>query len=578
MKRFLFLLVLLAAGCTGSTGSDPAAVPGPGLYRLTILHNNDAWSSLVNAGPGRENFGGVARFAAVLQSLRQGATLLVSAGNNLFPGSELDVSLARGVPFYDAVAMDLMGYDASAIGDREFNLGPDVLAQFIASFVRPVPFLASNLDFSGEPNLAALQAQGQIAGRTVIVKEGVAIGLLGVTTPNIVFNSTPRNVTVVADTAAAVQAQVDALLADGVNIVVLLSALETLDDNQALLAQLRGVDVVVAATPFELLANPGDPLVPGDENLVVGPYPSLFADADNLQVPLVTTGNRYAYLGRLTALFDGSGRLVGIEEAGPVLVGNADQPDAQLQALVVDPVAQALAQAAAQVVAMLEVPLDATSVSLLTGETNAGNLLADSLFASAAQLAPSFGLPQPDIAIVNGGALAANLLYPIGNLTQLDVNNLLPFADFVTLVEAIPPAQLKEILENAVSGIATLEGRFPQIAGFTLVFDPNGTPQQLDADGNVTVAGTRVREVTLEGGTQVVAAGQVVPNAPLVNIATIDFLARGGDEYPFRDAAFTVLGTTYVTALVDYLQNVLGSVVTAAAYPAGGEGRITAQP
>jgi 5'-nucleotidase len=50
-------------------------------------------------------------------------------------------------------------------------------------------------------------------------------------------------------------------------------------------------------------------------------------------------------------------------------------------------------------------------------------------------------------------------------------------------------------------------------------------------------------------------------------IATIDFLARGGDQYPFRGVPFFRLGATYHQALRNYLTGPLGSAITAAQYP-----------
>ena len=201
--------------------------------------------------------------------------------------------------------------------------------------------------------------------------------------------------------------------------------------------------------------------------------------------------------------------------------------------------------------------------------------MADALLARAQTLAPQFGAPQPDIALVNAGGIPANQVLPAGDLSQLDLGNLLPFASFLSVVESIPPAQLKELLENAVSQVETADGRFAQIAGFEFSWDPNGTAQQVDDNGTVLVPGSRIREVTLDGGTPIVSAGAVVPNAPSVNIATLDFTARGGDQYPYRGAPFTVLGITYKTALQDYLTQELGGEVRLVDYPPGGEGRIT---
>ena len=95
------------------------------------------------------------------------------------------------------------------------------------------------------------------------------------------------------------------------------------------------------------------------------------------------------------------------------------------------------------------------------------------------------------------------------------------------------------------------------------MYDPAGTAQVLDANGNVTTPGTRIQEIILDNGTDIVSGGTVV-SGPDVTIATIDFLTNGGDQYPFRGAAFTRVG-----------------VISAAQYPevpVGGGSRITTVP
>jgi 5'-nucleotidase len=163
---------------------------------------------------------------------------------------------------------------------------------------------------------------------------------------------------------------------------------------------------------------------------------------------------------------------------------------------------------------------------------------------------------------------------------------MVPFPNFLTVVENIPRDQFKEIVENAVACTQSADfvvnpncgsGRFAQISGFSFLWSASGTGQILDLDGNVLVPGTRVQEVTLEGGTAIVVGGAVVPG-PDLTIATIDFLAKGGDQYPYRGAPFTLLGATYQQALSDYIEVGLGGVITAADYPWGGEGRITELP
>ena len=140
------------------------------------------------------------------------------------------------------------------------------------------------------------------------------------------------------------------------------------------------------------------------------------------------------------------------------------------------------------------------------------------------------------------------------------------------------------MLENAVSravdgDIEGGSGRFAQVSGFSFEWSESGTAQVLGDDGAVEVPGTRVQSVVLDDGTVMVRGGAVVPGAALT-VATIDFLARGGDQYPYRDANFTNLGVSYQQALANYLQlaDGLDEMVTAADYPTGGEGRIKRLP
>jgi 5'-nucleotidase / UDP-sugar diphosphatase len=81
----------------------------------------------------------------------------------------------------------------------------------------------------------------------------------------------------------------------------------------------------------------------------------------------------------------------------------------------------------------------------------------------------------------------------------------------------------------------------------------------------------------------VIVADGVVQAGPDVVVATTDFLAKGGDCYPFAPAAYTPNTIAYQQALEEYLtdpvaEGGLGGVVSAAAYPSGGEGRITISP
>lgn len=595
MKKTLRLLsILLILSLLLGSATVASAAPKKPFFTLTILHNNDGESRLINAGDGPlADFGGVARFATVVDNLRAQAlnsdrkvgVILLSSGDNFLAGPQFNASLTKGAPYYDTIAMSLIGYDASAIGNHEFDFGPDVLAEFIGGFNGTTPFVSANLDFSAEPNLQALVDDGVIVKSHILKQEGQLIGIVGATTPLLPAISSPRGVTVDPDYVTAIQTEVDALTAQKVKIIIVISHLQNVNEDLALAPMLSGVDVMIAGGGDELLANPGNLLVPGDVLNPNLPYPLYATGADGAEVPVVTTAGDYKYVGRLVTNFDKDGQVISVDSiSGPVRVAGGTNPDAVLpdpdvQVQVVAPVQAYVAGLAANVIATSEVPLEGRRApGIRTMETNLGNLMADALLWQANQLAGDFGVAPADVGIQNGGGIRNNSLIPAGPITELNTFQIAAFTNFVSIVHNIPPAQFKEIMENAVSKAPQADGRFAQIAGFTLVYNTSGTAQVVDNAGNVLTPGTRVVEIRLDNGTYIVQSGAVVPGAPSVNISTNDFSARGGDQYPFRGVPFTTLGVTYQQALFNYIVDALNGLISAADYPAGGEGRIIVVP
>ncbi len=597
---------LLLAACVAGVVAAPgvgAAEAGRVHFWLTILHNNDGESDLIQLDPGDlTDFGGVARFKRVVDDLRRQAVegphsdaaaqakrgvIVVSSGDNFLPGPEFNASLDKGVPFFDTIAMDLIGYDAVAIGNHDFDFGPDVLADFIEGYAetRPV-YLSANLDYTSEPRLRALFERGRIARSVVVEQHGESIGIIGAITPNLSFISSPRRVSVSADVAGAVGAEVRRLEAQGINKIVLISHLQEIEADLALALSLRGIDVMVAGGGDEVLANEGDRLVPGDERF--GPYPVIARDADGIEIPVITTGGSYGYVGRLVVGFDAGGAVVAIgAESGPVRVAGGSEPDAaapdaQMQTRVIEPVIDFVDALAAEVVARSDVELDGRKARVRSGETNQGDLMADAMLWQARRSAAAFGLRRADVALQNGGGIRNDSVLAAGAITTLDTFNMAPFPNYVAVFSQVSRERFKEVLENALSRTlagdpAGGSGRFPHVSGFRLRWAPAGTARAVDEQGNVTTPGNRVRDVILDDGTAIVTDGAVVAG-PGLSVATADFLARGGDQYPFGDADFRIVGVTYQQALRSYLLSALQGRITAARYPPGGDGRVKAIP
>ena len=476
-KTVLFLIVVaMLLGITVSVGASTQSDPPTRIrFWLTLLHNNDGESQVVNAGADLEDFGGAAAFKTVVDQLKWSAVkgpdaptgaktgvVMISSGDNFLAGPEFNVSLSDGVPFYDTIAMELIGYDAVNLGNHDFDFGPDVLTMFLDGYTDPPPYISSNLDFSGEPGLNAYAEAGIISPSTLIRERGVRIGVIGLETPNLPFISSPRNVVVGQDLVTPVMNAVNRMKKAGVGIIILSSHLQDIQNEIDLVSQLRDVDIVIAGGGDELLANADDLLLPGDTP--VGPYPTYATDRTGRMVPIVTTSGEYRYVGRLVAGFDNRGNLIHIDEGrtGPVRVATDDcngtlpcddavTPDPDMLAMVVDPTVAGLAELEAEVIATSEVDLDGTRDSVRTVETNEGNLLADALLWQASEEAAAFGAPVPDVAIQNSGGIRNNTIIPAGDITALDTFDIAPFPNFVSIVPDISREQFKEILENTVA-------------------------------------------------------------------------------------------------------------------------------
>lgn len=603
------VLAAVALVTTGATTAGPASaapdrersaaaqsrVDRP-AFTLTVAHNNDGESALTPSVIDGAEYGGVARFASVVDRLERSSItgrpvagqsakrgfLLLNSGDNYLAGAEFNASNQPGAPFYDALAVDYLDYDALAIGNHEFDFGPDTLARFIEA-VPDTTFVSANLDVSGEPSLAALAADGSLAASTVVREKGERIGVIGLTTPLLPSISSPGGVVAEQDLVDITQAQVDLLTDSGVDIIVLQSHLQNIQEEVDLVTELTGVDAVIGGGGAELLAAPDDLLVPGDVR--AGDYPLVSTDAEGTAVPVVTTLGSWRYLGALTLNFDAAGEVLSWDEntSGVYRVSStgpdAVVPDQFLLTTVEEPVQDYLDELDANVLATSQVALDFQTPDVRGRESNGGNLMADMMFAAATERAAEFGVPAPRLAFHNGGGIRGNVDQPVGPFTEADTFRIAAFANFVSIAPAMTVADIKAVLEQGAKSLpGTGDGAFAQISGARIVIDPSRQARVTQIVDGTTVevtAGQRVRSIVLDDGTVLVADGQVVFSGT-IPVASNDFSLAGGDGYPVQE--FVRLGVQYQQALSQYLSEDLGGVVTAADYPVAGEGRITILP
>lgn len=553
-------------------------------FLLTLLHHSGAASALEGGRGSQEGFGGVARFATVLAEQRRALEglrhpVLVSAGDQIAPSLELRTSLENPEAFFDVDAIGALGHDVLALGPRDLARGPDVLAEFLASFDPVVPMMATNLDSGTESAIADFFEAGRLERSRIVEIAGRRVGFVSALREDLDRVSSPRSLELRSPNQpfTPVQAEVSSLEQRGAAVVILLAQQADGAGDLTLARDLDGVDVMVSAGEHAVFANPGTRLVPGDEDQIAGPYPTLVEDFRGLDVPVVSTRGRYLYLGRLDLRFDALGGLERVEAqgSGPIRVAPANRadgvmPDADLEERILGPLRQGRDALASSEAALSNVALDVRPPNLGAGrdETNFGNLLADALLDVARLDASPFGAPL-DIpaAVIDAGSLRGETIRPAGPITTGDLYAVTDSETILTVLSAVGPGELKALLEHAVSGADA--GAPLLLSGMLVEWDPEGTPRQEGVS-----PGERVRRVELEDGRVLVEDGSVFPGAQAIALATGTSVASGRFGHPRVGQRAVGLGISMPDMLDRFLRDELAGRIRGSTYPEGGSGRL----
>jgi 2',3'-cyclic-nucleotide 2'-phosphodiesterase (5'-nucleotidase family) len=166
------------------------------------------------------------------------------------------------------------------------------------------------------------------------------------------------------------------------------------------------------------------------------------------------------------------------------------------------------------------VALDARDAVIRRGETALGRFLADVMRERVGA----------EVALLNSGAVRANRVLPPGPLTRRDVHQLLPFDNIIVLLE-VAGADLVRALERSADALPAAAGRFLQTAGVRYRLDAARPP------------GLRVSEVLVRD--------RPLDPTRLYRVATIDYLAQGGDGYAMLAGARVLLGAEDGPALAE---------------------------
>jgi len=527
-KRTWFIALLAALG--GCATSDDAPISQP--ITLTLLHTNDTHSHLepfprdgeLSAGNQGPQQGGIARRKALIDAIRASEpnVLLVDAGDNF-----------QGTIFYHAwkgsaeiMALNALGYDATTLGNHEFDRGPTELGRALRgepveiagaaySTEKPrLPIIATNVDASAEPAL-----RGLFASSVVLERGGEQFGILGVVTEDVPAISSPGPRVRFFDAVASVQKEADRLRAMGINKIILLSH-SGYPVDLARAPRWRGVDVIVAGHDHALLGDPAavETVAPGQGGRVRGPYPTVAADDDGAPVLVVSSYEWGRWLGRLKVAFDERG-IARHWEGDPIFIRGCafvrGTIDCSGQSAPEDPVVKAqVATYRAPVDRFANVVIGRAAMyfdgertpGLRTREMPLGNLIADTLLAAAAKSDRAVAV------FVNSGGIRAGL--NAGDVTYENALAVLPFGNTLVVLD-LKGEELVAALDHGVSQPG--EGAFPQVAGLKLIYCAAAPcPAALRSGGRVTA-------LTVDG--------VPVDLAAIYRIAVNNFMIGGGDGY-----------------------------------------------
>lgn len=532
----------------------------------------------------------VDEFSALVNGFKNDAkygqdTLMVSSGDNVIAGPRwfaAEDSSVRAITgsnepgHVDHLWMNEFGVIATALGNHELDQGPGELADAISSESRngvtfpgtQFPILAANVDFSGDEDFAprigmdgddARQMAGQVAGSAVVRIGNEMVGIVGASTPDLPNITSTGDLVLSGSTddisklAEALQPTINALTETGVNKIVVLAHMQQISIEKELAKALSGVDIIVAGGSNTRMGDSNDTLFPGD-NEFAETYPFQTQDADGNPTLVVNVDGDYKYLGRL---------VVGFDEQGHVIPGSLDEAvngayastDANVTAVegvknqrvidTRDAVQAVISNQFNNVIGHTDVYLEGRRGQVRTQETNLGNLTSDAMIAYAENCSELTNV----LALRNGGGIRAEIgnavttgveteFFPpfndgvdaeAGDVSEGHMRGTLRFDNGLVVVD-VTGAQLKALLEHGVAATAdgATPGQFPQVGGISFGFDPS------------LPAGARVTDLWVDTGTDNVpdtalyTAG--VAQAAAANtyqVVTLNFLANGGDDYPF---------------------------------------------
>ncbi|MDR1536954.1 MAG: 5'-nucleotidase C-terminal domain-containing protein [Clostridiales bacterium] len=490
MKRFTkAAAMLLSAIMVLSIHITVFAAPAEHDAVITILHTNDVHSRV----------DGDVYLASLLKKLKADGenVILISAGDDLH-GQPL-ATISRGETIVDI--MNLVGYNYMAPGNHDFNYGISRLLELEKDM--SFKLLSANVVKSDTKEAA-------FAKDDVIEIAGVKLGLFGLSTPETVTKTNPKNVEGYdfEKPATVAAAEVASLKGQGADVIVGIGHLgldeETAADERSdAVAAVDGIDVLIDGHSHTVLEE--GKLENGTLIAQTGEY------LNNIGIVRIYLKDK--------KVVDKTAEL--LETPTEETAESSDLASDEAVSALIDSLNEKNKEIASLVIGTTPVKLEGERENVRAKETNLTNLITAAMIDATGA----------DVSIENGGGVRASI--EAGPITKGDVLNVLPFGNFIVTIE-VTGADLIAAIEHGVDNAPAVAAHLSQIGGASVAYDSSKD------------VGSRVLSITLD-------SGETVAPEKTYTVAVNDFMAAGGDNYTMFVGKKSISYNALDEALIDYI-------------------------
>ena len=288
-------------------------------FKLSIFHVNDIHSHITSEEISLKikgvktyvQIGGYARLLSKYKELKKSKanSLILNAGDT-FQGT-LFYSLFKGKA--DAAALNLIPWDAYALGNHEFDDGDEALSEFLGLLNKNIPILAANI--KADKNNILYNKWKPYIIKTI---DGNKIGIIGIDIVEKTVNSSnPSDEIRFSDELKTAQEYINILQKKGVNKIILLTHIG-LENDIRLAQELKGLDIIVGGDSHSLLGDYSNIGLKSSTN----EYPLKIKSKNNTRVCIVQAWESAHLLGSFDVVFNELGEVIQCSGNAKILIGD----------------------------------------------------------------------------------------------------------------------------------------------------------------------------------------------------------------------------------------------------------------